>query len=354
MTSRKGNLHPVVLGDVQCVDERARTACVDVVTGEHAQVEAIVGLYGRTSLDYFKLWPDKSYYFSFSRQSVVAYRVACSVAVSLGDPAGPVSEREVTIRAFVGFCGDHGWRAAFHQVLPDFLPVYRRQGLRVVKIGEEALVDLERFVAETSRYRRFRRPRRRLGTQGYRVIREFGPHAESVLDEVEEVSREWLSLPGRRERGFALGHFDRGYLTRYPLVVVRDPADRLVAFANQVPDVRPGVATVDLMRHRLTVPNGLMDYLFSELMLLLHEEGYRGFSLGLAPLAGVGGARGAGLEERAVHEVYEHVTGLFSFKGLRAYKAKFDPVWEERFLVYQGGHLGFLRTALALGCITWR
>jgi len=43
---------------------------------------------------------------------------------------------------------------------------------------------------------------------------------------------------------------------------------------------------------------------------------------------------------------------LFSFKGLRSYKAKFEPVWEERFLVYQNGHAGFVRAALALERIT--
>src|SRR5713101_7988541 len=233
-------------------------------------------------------------------------RLPCrlSVAVSLGDPVGPLDELELTIRSFLGLCADNGWTAAFHQVLPDFLPVYRRLGLHVLKIGEEALVDLERFATRTSQQRSFRRPRRRLGAWGYRVTREPGPHSEPVLDEVEEVSREWLSLPGRRERAFALGRFDRGYLARQPLVVARDPAGRLVAFANQVPDVRPGVATVDLMRHRRDAPNGLMDYLFGELMLLMRREGYRWFSLGLAPLAGLAGKPGAGLEERAVHAVY--------------------------------------------------
>ncbi|PYN50154.1 MAG: hypothetical protein DME00_06655 [Candidatus Rokuibacteriota bacterium] len=73
-----------------------------------------------------------------------------------------------------------------------------------------------------------------------------------------------------------------------------------------------------------------MDYLFSELMLHLREDGYQWFSLGLAPLAGVGIRRDATLEERA----------------------KFEPVWEERFLVYRYGHAGFVRTALALERIT--
>jgi hypothetical protein len=39
-------------------------------------------------------------------------------------------------------------------------------------------------------------------------------------------------------------------------LVTRDHADRLVAFVNQVPGVRPGVATVDLMRHRRGAANG--------------------------------------------------------------------------------------------------
>lgn len=261
--------------------------------------EAIVSRYGRTPLDYFKLWPDKSYHFSSSHQSVVAYRVACSVAVSLGDPVGPADELEPTVRSFLDFCAGHGWSAAFHQGLPDFLPIYRRQGFSVLKIGEEALVDLERFATRTIRLPGFGKPRRRLGAQGYRVTREVGPHSERVLDEVEEVSHEWLSLPGRRERTFALGRCDRGYLVRHPLVMVRDPAGRLVAFANQVPGIQPGVATVDLMRHRRDMPNGLMDYLFSELMLVVRREGYRWFSLGLAPLAGVAEKPGAGLAERA-------------------------------------------------------
>jgi phosphatidylglycerol lysyltransferase len=97
-----------------------------------------------------------------------------------------------------------------------------------------------------------------------------------------------------------------------------------------------------------------MDYLFSELMLRLREEGYRWFSLGLAPLAGVGERAGARLMDRAVHQVYEHASSLFSFRGLRNFKAKFEPLWEDRFLAYQPGLGSLVRTVLALGRITWR
>jgi phosphatidylglycerol lysyltransferase len=132
----------------------------------------------------------------------------------------------------------------------------------VLKIGEEAMVDLARFAAETSQHPTFRKPRRRLPAEGYRVVRQAPPHASALLDEAQEVSGEWLSLPGRRERAFALGRFDRGYLSRGSLVLARDRSGRLMAFLNEVPGIRAGVATVDLMRHRRETPNGLMDYVF--------------------------------------------------------------------------------------------
>jgi len=37
--------------------------------------------YARTPLDLFKLWPDKSYFFSPSQRCVIAYRVADNIAL---------------------------------------------------------------------------------------------------------------------------------------------------------------------------------------------------------------------------------------------------------------------------------
>ncbi len=315
---------------------------------ERARTAELLERHGRSALDYFKLWPDKSYFFNDDESAAIAYKVAWGVALALGDPVGPAEAFPALIRDFAVRSAENGWYPAFHQVLPELVPLYKRLGFQVLKAGEDAVVDLERFAAVTSEKKDIRRVRRKVSELGVTGRRHVPPHDPELLRAVAEVSDEWLSIPGRRERTFTLGTFDRNYVAGTPLFSARDADGRVIAFVNEIPSYRAGDATVDLMRHRREVPNGVMDFLFIELLLALRERGYRTFNLGLAPFSGVGDRPGASLEERAMHQVYERLNRFFSYKGLRSYKAKFEPVWEERFLVYQGGPAGLVRTAIAL------
>jgi phosphatidylglycerol lysyltransferase len=80
------------------------------------------------------------------------------------------------------------------------------------------------------------------------------------------------------------------------------------------------------MRRRSDAPNGIMDYLFINLFISMKEQGYQTFDLGMAPMSGFQLGEEPTLEERAIHYFFQHLNFLFSFKGLRAYKAKFAKV----------------------------
>ena len=315
---------------------------------ERSLAQQILVQHGRSPLDYFKLWPDKSYLFSDDERCVIAYRVAVNVAMCLGDPIGPENELEAVTRTFLRWCHDNGWTLAFHQALPDLIPMYHRLGLRSLKIGEEGMVDLEHFVTSTANDKHFRRIRNRFEREGYVCVRHLPPHPSTLLDDVEAVSNEWLSLPGRRERTFTLGQFSRAYVNETSLFTLMDSGGRIIAFVNEIPAYPAGVATIDMMRHRVEVPNGTMDFLFLQLMLRLKEEDFHAFSLGLAPFSGVGDEPGATLEARAIHQLFEHLNRFFSYKGLRSYKEKYEPQWTDSFTVYQGRVPGLIRTGLAL------
>ncbi len=320
---------------------------------ERREAKRLLEKHGTSSLDYFKLWPDKSYFFSEDRESFITYKMSAGVAIALGDPVGPEQGLEEITRAFMRYCTDNGWRVAFLAVPTDLLPMYRHLGMQAIKIGEEALVDLEHFRSHTAQRKKLRATKRKFEREGYMFARHAPPHPQGLLDEVEEVSEEWLTLPGRRERSFTLGSFDRGYLNENPMFVLRDPQGTLVAFVNEIPSYRAAEeADIDMMRHQLNVPNGTMDYLLIKLMLAFGEEGYTRFNLGVAPLSGVGSRPGDPLKERALRQAYKNLNRFFSFKGLRNYKAKFEPDWEDRFLVYRGGPPSLARIGVALTRVT--
>jgi phosphatidylglycerol lysyltransferase len=160
------------------------------------------------------------------------------------------------------------------------------------------------------------------------------------------VSDQWLAIPGRRERGFAVGRFDSDYLRSNPVLTVVDAEGTVLAFINLISVNRTEI-TGDLMRRRTDVPNGVMDYLFVKLFEYARKKGYSRVSLGMAPMTGFQEHEEATLEERMIHGVFQKLNFVFSFRGLRHYKAKFATSWEPRYLIYRSS-MDLPRIALAL------
>ncbi len=317
-----------------------------IVPCERAVAKEIVEQYARTPLDLFKLWPDKSYFFSPSQRCVIAYRVADKTAIALGDPVGPDAEIGATARAFLEMCRENGWAVAFYQTLPDFLPIYLRLGMKKLKIGDDAMVDLPDFSLQGKSKRELRSKVRQLEALGIHT-REFQPPVpDSIITQLKEVSDQWLRIPGRRERSFTVGQFDPDYLRSKPVLVVLDKAGTVLAFINLI-SVDRNEITGDLMRRRTDAPNGIMDYLFIKLFLYARERGYARVSLGMAPMTGFDECEEATTEERVIHGLFQRLDFLFSFRGLHHYKAKFATSWEPRYLIYRNV-LELPRTAFAL------
>jgi phosphatidylglycerol lysyltransferase len=316
---------------------------------EQARATAILKKYGHSTFDYFKVWQDKSYFFSPSLESFISYLTVGGVAFCLADPVGPDTDRDTTIRAFLNFCTENGWQAVV--MMPDDPPIYDKYGLSLLKIGEEAIVDLDHFTSKTYGAKYFRYVRRKFEGEGYKVLQIKPPVSPSVLFEVENISRKWLTLPHHREYGFLQGRFDRAYLEKSTLYVLRDANGTMVAFINEVPSYRPGEADFDMMRHMPGLHWGTMDYLFAQMMVIMKNEGYLTFNFGVAPFVGIGDRPNATLTEKAVNQLFERLDWFVHSKGLKQYKLKFEPIWKDSFIAYQGGPVGLLRAALNISRI---
>ena len=311
---------------------------------ERARAMSILEKYGKSTFDYFKVWPDKSFYFSPSRQSFIAYRMVNGVAFCLADPVGPAEDREAVMHNFLKFCTENGWQAAV--MFPDDPAEYTKYGLSLFRVGEEAVVDLEHFAIHAIDTPHFRRVGRKFEKEGYQFVRYKPPVSPQVLDEAQYVSRQWLTLPHHREYGFFQGRFDRGYMEKCTLSVLRDKNGKMIAFVNEVPSYRPGEAYFDLMRYVPGSHWGTMDYLFAQMMLTLKSEGYRTFNFAVAPFVGIADRSDATLTEKAINQIFERLDWFLHSKGIRQYKLKFEPQWRDVFVAYQGGPMGLLRVAL--------
>jgi phosphatidylglycerol lysyltransferase len=80
-----------------------------------------------------------------------------------------------------------------------------------------------------------------------------------------------------------------------------------------------------------------MEALFVHLMLWGQQQGFEWFSLGMAPLSGFEQSPVAPLWNRLGAFLYRHGGALYNFQGLRAFKDKFDPAWQPRYLAWPGG-----------------
>jgi phosphatidylglycerol lysyltransferase len=158
----------------------------------------------------------------------------------------------------------------------------------------------------------------------------------AILADLRTVSDDWLEHKAGGEKGFSLGFFRSDYVERFPVAVV-EQGGRIVAFANLWPGPGTIELSVDLMRYRHDAPNGVMEGLMVCVMQWGKEQGYRSFSLGIAPLSGFERSPAAPLWTRLGSFLYAHGETFYNFKGLRAYKDKFNPVWESRYLAYSGG-----------------
>ena len=318
---------------------------------EVAQAREIVEKHGRSSLDFFKYYPDKSFFFSASQESFIAYRVGNHCAIVLGDPVGPPNEILTLTRNFIALCTENDWTVGLYQVLPDFLSLYEQLGLKKLKVGDDIIVSLEEFSLEGHKVKQLRHALHRAEQSGIRLVEHQPPVPDSILDQVKAVSDEWLQIPGRRERQFTVGNFELDYLRSMVIYTLQDPTGKILAFTNLIPGYRKEEATIDLMRRCNDAPWGLMDFLFIQLFIDLKKKGYKTFNLGLAPLSGIEDEEESSFEEKAIHYFFQYLNFLFSFQGLQHYKTKFSSSQEPRYLMYQKAR-DLPRLAIALRSVS--
>lgn len=277
---------------------------------------------------------DKALLFHESGEAFLMYARRGRSMVALFDPIGNPGQRAELIWQFRDLCDLHHSRPVFYEVRAENLPFYMDTGLTALKLGEEARVDLAAFDLASKGKKDLRYTWNRAQRDGLSL--EFFEAGTAPLDELGAISDAWLQSKQVREKGFSLGRFDPAYLRHFRIAVARFEG-RIIAFANLLETDLREVASLDLMRVHPDAPGLSMEFLMLGLILHFKELGYRHFSLGLVPLAGLHPRRGAPLTQRLGAIVFRAGEQFYNFQGLRRFKDKFDPLWEPRYMVVPAG-----------------
>ncbi|MEO7240952.1 MAG: bifunctional lysylphosphatidylglycerol flippase/synthetase MprF [Sphingomicrobium sp.] len=280
---------------------------------------------------------DKQFLISDAGDAFLMYRVHGRTWTAMGDPVGP-EERwpELTWRLREAADRTAGL-VCFYEVSERMLPLLVDLGLATKKYGEEAVIDLAGD---------FRLPKG-VRSAMRRVVRqeiEFAilPAAEvpQWTAQLKSVSDEWLRGKAGEEKCFSLGRFDPTYLARFDCAIARR-GDDLLAFANIWAMPNRHEMSIDLMRQRSAVPNGTMDFLIGRCIEHAAAAGFARFSLGMTPLAGLTARPLAPHWAQIGATVYRRGNRYYGFSGLRAFKEKFRPRWESRYVATAHGLNGW-------------
>lgn len=299
---------------------------------ERERARKIVEAFGQSPFARINLFDDKTYYFS-PAGSLVAYIVKDRVALTLGDPIGPGDDFNSAVSGFSALCQRNDWIPVFCAANADRLEQYHTAGFKSVCIGQEGIVDLKNFTLEGSAAKDLRYVYNRYIRSGNHFEVYPPPIPDNLLEELHEISDEWLTMKHSSEQRFAIGWFDEAYLRECFIAVITTPEGTHNAFVNLVPEYQCNETSIDLMRHRMEIDHGIMEFLFISLFKWAKEQGYNTFSLGLSALSGIGEKSNDPLAERAMHEIYENINQFYNFKGLHEFKEKFHPRWEPRYFV---------------------
>ena len=297
------------------------------------QARTFYAEHGGHEFAHLTLLGDKYLFYTPEQDALIAYGAIRNRLVALGDPAGAPSAIEGAVLAFRQFADRYGCVPVFYEVCETNLHLYHDHGFGLFKLGEQALVSLSDFSLRGKKRDDLRSAVNRAAREGLEFSVLEDPLPETTWAELRDISEQWLGKKTAEKR-FSLGRFERSYLSRAPIAVVRR-AGVIVAFASLMPDYRrQQELSIDLMRHSTAAPPGCMDFLFVRLMEYARDAGYAWFNLGMAPLAGVGVNEFARPAERFARLAYEYGNRFYNYKGLRRYKEKFQPEWRGAYLAY--------------------
>jgi lysyl-tRNA synthetase class 2 len=315
-----------------------------------AMSELITRYPSEDSLAYFALRDDKDVIWAKNRKAAIAYSVINGTMLASGDPLGDPECWPAAIEEFILEADRHSWIPAVYGCTEKAGEIWRRETeCDAFEIGDEAIVLVNDFDIATPQLKSVRQMVNKARKEGYEThTKKISQLTSDERSALARYAQEWRR--GGDERGFsmALGRFcdtqDPDAVISWAMV-----GGRYKALLQFVPWGSDGLS-LDLMRRASDCVSGVNELLITATIEYSKVHGVAKISLNFATFRSIfekGDRLGAGPITRFNHKVLIQVSRFVQMESLYRFNAKFQPVWEPRYILFPSiGHLG--RVAIAI------
>jgi phosphatidylglycerol lysyltransferase len=315
-------------------------------SADENRARTILKAHEGSSLSWMTTWAGNSYWFSAAGESFVAYRVIAGVALALGVPVGPRSDRESAFAEFANYCRLKGWTPCFYFVPQDLRDYASSLGWGSVLVAHETVLPLHSLSFRGKKFQDIRTALNNAAKAGVRA--EWTTYAAaplSVQAQIQALSEEWVADKKVPEMGFTLGSLDELDDPEVRCLLAVDSHHTVHAVASWLPVYRNGRIvgwTLDFMRRRGNGFRAGIDFLIASAALSLKDEGCEFISLSGAPLArpprdslaAHASPDTSGGLDRLLDRLGAMLEPVYGFRSLLAFKAKFKPDYRPMYMLF--------------------
>lgn len=296
------------------------------------------------SLSYFATRRDKEILWSSNKKAGLAFRVENGVLLVSGDPFGEYSLWPELISKVTAMASEYAWIVAVIGCTDRAGEIWiKNSDMKAIDIGEEAIIKVKSFTLEGPSIKNVREMVNKVKRKGY----ETKSVKSTDLSDLERakliiLAQEWRY--GAPERGFSMG-LDRFLETEDP--------DCVITFATRDQDIKAFLSFVpwgekslslDRMQRDKEVESGINELLIVATIEYAKRNEMDSISLNFAAFKSIferADKINAGIFLRLKRNALRWVSHWFQVESLFRFNAKFQPIWQTRYLlVPKLGNLG--------------
>ena len=289
------------------------------------------------SLGYFATRKDKSVMWSNNKKAGIAYRVQNGVMLASGDPFGEYSLWPEVIQNFLECARIHAWTPAVMGASDLGGEVWvANADLQAIDIGDEAIIDVEKFTLEGRPMANVRQMFNRIKRKGYETqTNKFVEFPIEIQNELRHLAKKWRY--GHSERGFSMSmdRFGESEDSDCVISIVKLEGE-IKGFLYFVPWMQNRLSLDRMQRDRNSDP-GINEYLIVSTTQWAKDNNYTHISLNFAAFRSLferADKINAGVRLRTTRNLIRFFSNWFQVESLYRFNAKFQPEWCTRYVLY--------------------